>query len=184
MPEGDTIFRAARTLNLALAGKTVTRFTSAYPALTRVDDDTPIAGRMVARVDARGKHLLMHFGEGVRRTAEGTPGGPAPPLILRTHMRMNGSWHIYAKRRGPLHPARLPHSRGPQSPAPFGRDLGEPWQLPRWQARIIIETDDFVAVGFNVPIAEFLDEAQAARQSDLRSIGPDLLGETFDEDEA
>ena len=73
-------------------------------------------------------------------------------------MRMHGSWHIYRP--------------------------GETWQLPRSQARIVIETSDFVAVGFNVPIAEFLDERQAARQDDLRKLGPDLLGVEFDEDEA
>lgn len=143
MPEGDTIFRAARTLHLALAGKTVTRFTSVYPALTRIDEDAPIAGRTITRVEARGKHLLMHF---------------SATTTLRTHMRMHGSWHIYRP--------------------------GEAWQLPRRDARIIIETSDFVAVGFNVPIAEFLDARQAARQDDLRKIGPDLLGVEFDEDEA
>lgn len=143
MPEGDTIFRAARTLHLALAGRTVTRFTSDYPALTRIDEDAPLAGRTVARVFAAGKHLLVEFSGG---------------LTLRTHMRMHGSWHIYRP--------------------------GEAWQRPRRDARIIVETADFVAVGFNVPIAEFLDERQRARQDDLRSLGPDLLGARFDEDEA
>jgi endonuclease-8 len=143
VPEGDTIFRAARTLHRALAGKTVTRFTSDYPALTRVDEDAPIAGRTITGVEARGKHLLLMLSGG---------------LILRTHMRMHGSWHIYRS--------------------------GERWQLPRRDARIVIETADFVAVGFNVPIAEFLDERRQGRQEDLRRMGPDLLGETFDEDEA
>ena len=150
MPEGDTIFRAARTLNLALAGKPVTRFTSVYPALTRIDEDAPIAGRIITSVEARGKHLLMHFGE--------TPGLKSRPTTLRTHLRMHGSWHIYRP--------------------------GETWQRPRGEARIVIETADFVAVGFNIPVAEFLDASQAKRQEDLRRIGPDLLGETFDEDEA
>ena len=45
MPEGDTIFRAARTLHRALAGKPVVRFESVFPALTRVHDDTPLTGR-------------------------------------------------------------------------------------------------------------------------------------------
>jgi hypothetical protein len=44
VPEGDTIFRAARTLQKALGGKTVTRFESAYPALNRIHEDTPITG--------------------------------------------------------------------------------------------------------------------------------------------
>ena len=143
MPEGDTIFRAARTLNLALGGKIVTRFTSDYPALTRVDEDTPLRGQTIAGAEARGKHLLITFSNG---------------LTLRTHMRMHGSWHIYRP--------------------------GEAWQLPRRDARIVIETSDFVAVGFNVPIAEFLTERQQTRQQDLRALGPDLLGVTFDEDEA
>lgn len=143
MPEGDTIFRAARTLHLALAGNTVTRFTSDYPALTRIHEDAPLTGRIVARVYAQGKHLLIEFSGG---------------LTLRTHMRMHGSWHIYRP--------------------------GESWQLPRHDARIVIETAAFVAVGFNVPIAELLDDRQRARQDDLRALGPDLLGDVFDEDEA
>ena len=156
MPEGDTIFRAARTLNLALAGKPVTRFTSVYPALTRIDEDAPIAGRIITSVEARGKHLLMHFGAptGESRALKGR----ATSTTLRTHLRMHGSWHIYRP--------------------------GETWQRPRGEARIVIETADFVAVGFNIPIAEFLDASQALRQEDLRRIGPDLLGDTFDEDEA
>src|SRR4051812_13123857 len=71
MPEGDTIFRAARTLHRALAGKAVVRFESMLPALDRVHDDTPITGRTIERVDARGKHLLMQF---------------SGDLVLRTHM--------------------------------------------------------------------------------------------------
>jgi endonuclease-8 len=80
MPEGDTIFRAARTLHKALGGKQVTRFESVFPKLNRVDEDHPIAGRTVESVEARGKHLLMNLSGG---------------LTLRTHMRMSGSWHIY-----------------------------------------------------------------------------------------
>ena len=80
MPEGDTILRAAQALHRVLAGQTVTRFDSVYPALTRVAEDRPIVGRTIESVTARGKHLLMSF---------------SGDLILRTHMRMNGSWHLY-----------------------------------------------------------------------------------------
>ena len=80
MPEGDTIFRTARNLGRALAGKPVTVFRSTYPMLTRFHDDTPITGQLVSSVEARGKWLLIHFSGG------GT---------LATHMLMNGSWHIY-----------------------------------------------------------------------------------------
>ena len=61
MPEGDTIFRAARTLHRVFAGKTVTRFESMYPALTRIADDHSIVGRTIESVSARGKHLLIAF---------------------------------------------------------------------------------------------------------------------------
>ncbi|HUN83458.1 MAG TPA: DNA-formamidopyrimidine glycosylase family protein [Terracidiphilus sp.] len=80
MPEGDTIFRTARALTRALVGRPITRFRSNYPLLTRFDDDTPLAGQLVDRVESRGKWLLMHF----------SGGG-----ILVTHMLMSGSWHIY-----------------------------------------------------------------------------------------
>ncbi|HEX7153130.1 MAG TPA: DNA-formamidopyrimidine glycosylase family protein [Thermoanaerobaculia bacterium] len=143
MPEGDTIHRAARVLHAALAGKVVTHFESVYPQLVRVDDETPVTGRTIERVVASGKNLLMVF---------------SGDLQLRTHMRMNGSWHIYRP--------------------------GERWRKPRGDMRVVVATEDFVAVGFNVPVAEFLDEREAARHDDLRLIGPDLLGETFDADEA
>ncbi len=80
MPEGDTIFRTARALGRALAGKPITGFRSTYPLLTRFDDDTPLAGQLVESVESRGKWLLIHFSGG------GT---------LATHMLMSGSWHIY-----------------------------------------------------------------------------------------
>jgi endonuclease VIII len=141
MPEGDTVFRAARTLQKALAGRTVTRFESMLPQLTRVDDDTPLAGRRVERVWSQGKHLLMAF---------------SGDLVLRTHMRMNGSWHVYRP--------------------------GEPWQRPRREMRVVLETDAFVAVAFSVPVAEFSTAGEAAR--DLRPLGPDLLDSGFDAAEA
>ena len=143
MPEGDTIHRAAATLDRAMAGKIVTSFETVFPLLARVDDQTPIAGRTIERVRAAGKNLLFDF---------------SGDLHLRTHMRMNGSWHIYRP--------------------------GEAWQKRRGDMRIVIATNDFVAVGFNIPIAEFLDERALARHDDLRKIGPDFLSDDFDEAEA
>jgi endonuclease VIII len=80
VPEGDTIFRAARTLHRALSGKTVTHFESVFPRLSRVDVDSGVVGRTIQSVESRGKWLLMHF---------------SGDLILLSHMLMNGSWHIY-----------------------------------------------------------------------------------------
>lgn len=80
MPEGDTIFRAAQTLQRALAGSVVTGFETQLPALARVDEDHPIVGRTVEFVEASGKWLRIGF---------------SGDLVLLTHMLMSGSWHIY-----------------------------------------------------------------------------------------
>ena len=80
MPEGDTIFRTARSMERALVGKPITDFRSNYPLLTRFHDDTPIIGQIVERVESRGKWLLIHLSGGA---------------TLVTHMLMNGSWHLY-----------------------------------------------------------------------------------------
>ena len=61
MPEGDTIFRTARTLHRALAGRVVTRFESVYPALTRVDADAPLRGRAIERVELEGDMVKVVF---------------------------------------------------------------------------------------------------------------------------
>lgn len=139
VPEGDTIFRTARTLQRALAGQTVTRFESVYPALSRIDHDRPVAGRTVESAASRGKHLLIAF---------------SGDLILHTHMRMHGSWHLYRP--------------------------GERWRHPAHDMRIVIETAPFVAVAFNVPVAEFLTAATLARHERLQSLGPDLADPAFD----
>ncbi len=87
MPEGDTIFRAARALQKAIGGKQVTAFQANVAKLASVADDKTIVGRTVEKVEARGKWCLIHF------SAPAHGGGE--PLILVTHMLMSGSWHIY-----------------------------------------------------------------------------------------
>jgi endonuclease-8 len=149
MPEGDTIHRAARTLHAALAGQRVERFESVFAHLTRVDADTPIVGRRVERVEARGKHLLMWL------SACHPPGAS---LVLRTHMRMHGSWHVYRP--------------------------GERWQRPRHEMRIVIATPPYIAVAFAVPVAEFVDASTLDREGPVAELGPDPLSDTFDAAEA
>jgi endonuclease-8 len=80
MPEGDTIFRSARALERVLSGNVVTGFETNLAKLARVNDDTPLIGRTIDKVESRGKWLLIHF---------------SGDLILVTHMLMSGSWHIY-----------------------------------------------------------------------------------------
>lgn len=143
MPEGDTIFRTARSLHKALAGHRATRFETAYAHLARVNDDGPIAGRLIERCDAAGKHVLIRFEGG---------------LILRTHMRLNGSWHLYRH--------------------------GERWWRGPQAMRARVDTADWVAVAFDVPVAEFVNEKQLASTGPVAALGPDLLRPDFDRNEA
>ena len=50
MPEGDTIYRAARALQRAIGGKVVMGFETGLAKLARVDDDAPLAGRTVEKL--------------------------------------------------------------------------------------------------------------------------------------
>ena len=75
MPEGDTIHRSAARLRTALAGQTVRAFTA-----PRIEGERPHVGTTIESVEAVGKHLLIHFSDG---------------LTLQTHMMMSGSWHLY-----------------------------------------------------------------------------------------
>ena len=143
MPEGDTILRAANTMHRALAGRVVTAFESMFPLVTRVADQHRLVGRGIESVAARGKHLLMTF---------------SGALVLHTHMRMNGSWHLYRP--------------------------GERWQRPHRDMRLVVTTAEMLAVGFNVPVAELLTPRDLARHDDLRALGPDLLDPAFDRREA
>lgn len=143
MPEGDTIFKAARTLHTALSGKVVIRFESVLPKLMRVNEDAPIVGRSILSVRSVGKWSVMEF---------------SGDLFLLTHMLMNGSWHLYRS--------------------------GESWQRSRSGMRLAIETADYVAVGFNVPIAEFHTKHSLARRKGFNDLGPDVLAPDFDPEDA
>ena len=143
MPEGDSIFRAARSMHRVLSGHAVTKFETAYAHLDRVNVDTPIVGRTIERIESAGKHHLIVF---------------SGDLVLRTHMRMNGSWHLYRH--------------------------GERWWRGPQAMRVRIDTADWVAVAFDVPVAEFVTPKELTTSGPVAKLGPDLLGREFDRDEA
>ncbi|MAT68811.1 MAG: hypothetical protein CMJ58_04740 [Planctomycetaceae bacterium] len=78
MPEGDTIYRSAVQLRKALDGRTVDD-ARVWDRL-RGSKLAHLAGRTIAGVEARGKHLLMHLADGG---------------AIHSHMGMTGSWHLY-----------------------------------------------------------------------------------------
>ncbi|MFE2579876.1 Fpg/Nei family DNA glycosylase [Streptomyces sp. NPDC059378] len=76
MPEGDTVWQAARRLHIALAGRVLIRSDLRVPKYATAD----LTGRTVLDVTPRGKHLLTRIEGG---------------LTLHSHLRMDGSWKIY-----------------------------------------------------------------------------------------
>ena len=138
MPEGDTVWLAAQRMNAALAGAVLRRGELRVPALATVD----IAGATVREVVPRGKHLLIRLADG--RT-------------LRTHFRMDGSWHIYR---------------------PGARWRGG----PAFAVRAVLATDDWECVGFRLHDMALVPTS--AEDELVGHLGPDVLGPDWDLDEA
>jgi endonuclease VIII len=106
--EGDTIHRAARRLDDALAGKPIREATSPNPRAALGSSVERLRGTRLERAEARGKHLLLHFDGG---------------LVVHSHLGMNGFWHVYPRRarwRRPRRSAWLVLSTKAQHAAQFG----------------------------------------------------------------
>jgi endonuclease-8 len=78
MPEGDTLFMAARKVGAVLTGRVITRFESPLPELK----ERGVEGRTVKDVRAQGKYLIVELDDG---------------RALLTHLRMQGSWYASEK---------------------------------------------------------------------------------------
>nr|WP_244962676.1 DNA-formamidopyrimidine glycosylase family protein [Cryobacterium roopkundense] len=77
-------------------------------------------------------------------------------VSVHSHLKMEGSWHLYRH--------------------------GTRWQRPEFQARIVLETLDWVAVGFELGVLELMP--RAAEGAELAYLGPDLLGADWNAVEA
>lgn len=134
MPEGDTIHRSASALRTALAGKVMLRFDA-----PRLIGPSPRAGRVIENVESHGKHLEVQWDDG---------------LVLDTHMRMTGSWHLY--------------------------HAGDRWRSPYTQMRAAIEVEEWVAVCFNAPHVETYQCPDRRRHPGSGRLGPDLCASGTD----
>ena len=138
MPEGDTVWLAARRMHEALADRVLTTSDFRVPQLATTD----LTGRRVLEVVPRGKHLLTRLEGG---------------LSLHTHFRMDGTWHLYAP--------------------------GDRWTGGAdWQVRVVLANTERVAVGYRLPVVELL--ATDREHDAVGHLGPDLLDDGFDADEA
>jgi endonuclease-8 len=136
VPEGDTVWLTAHNLDAAIGGSVLTGCDVRVPAFATVD----LTGEVVHDVQSRGKHLLHHIGD----------------LTLHTHLKMEGSWHLYRP--------------------------GSPWRRPAHQARVILRTEDWVTVGFSLGVVEIVPTAE--QESVVGYLGPDLLGPGWSAPEA
>ena len=129
MPEGDTIHNLATRLRPALEGQVLERFEA-----PQLQGDRPRAGERIDVVEAVGKHLLIRFSGG---------------LTLNTHLRMNGSWHLY----------------------PVGRR----WREPPHLMRCYVGVHDWQAVCFAAPLVRTFPTRRSGTPLDpLAHLGPDL----------
>ena len=138
VPEGDTVWLAAKRMDTALHGATLVRGELRVPQLAEID----LAGATVTEVVPRGKHMLIRFADG--RT-------------LRTHYRMDGSWHVYR---------------------PGARWRGG----PAFSIRAVFTTPEWECVGYrlhDMAMVRTSDEASV-----VGHLGPDVLGPDWDLEEA
>jgi endonuclease-8 len=75
---------------------------------------------------------------------------------LHTHLKMEGSWHLYR--------------------------AGSTWRRPVHEARVVLTTGEWTAVGFALGVTEVI--ATADEDEVDGHLGPDLLGPDWDEAEA
>ena len=75
---------------------------------------------------------------------------------VHSHLKMEGSWHLYRQ--------------------------GTRWRRPEWQARAVLTTADWTAVGFQLGLLEVVPRTE--ENSIVGYLGPDLLGPDWDADEA
>ena len=71
---------------------------------------------------------------------------------IHSHLKMEGSWHRYRH--------------------------GSAWRRPAYQARAVLETADWVAVGFDLGMLDVV--ARDDETSVVGYLGPDVLGEDWD----
>jgi endonuclease-8 len=140
MPEGDTIHHAANRIRPVLEGRVPEQIRT--PQRRHDADRWParLTGRRVTAVEARGKHLLLHF--------EGD-------LVLHSHLRMTGAWDVYA--------------------------LGDRWRRAPRRAWLVLQAPDSEVVQFDGPLLELITESRTRSDPQLRELGQDVVGPSFDE---
>jgi endonuclease VIII len=133
VPEGDTLHRIANALQVLVP------LTVRALLLPRQGLGHSVAGDTVTEVRAVGKNLLVFFSGG---------------LVLHTHLKMTGLWHVYAP--------------------------GERWRRSTWSAVAIIDVGDAIAVCFQAPLVRLIERRRAEREIVLPLASIDLIAAQAD----
>lgn len=125
----------------------------------------PLEGKVLRAARAHGpgpvprvEKIVGQTCTGVRSTGKNLLISFENGLALRGHLRMYGTWHIYKP--------------------------GEPWTRPEREARLVLEVDGAVVVNFSAPVIELIEERTLGYHTPVSNLGPDLLDDAFDVEEA
>lgn len=139
MPEGDTIAYAAQRMRPVLEGWVPDEIRTPHPR-HRIDRwPERLAGRAVSEIRTHGKHLFLCF--------DGD-------LTIHSHLRMTGSWGVYAP--------------------------GRRWRRSARRAWLVLGRGGHQVVQFDGPVLELLTESRTRFDQRLTGLGPDVLAPEFD----
>ncbi len=139
MPEGDTIHYAANRMRPVLAHRVPDEVRTPHPRHRMDRWPERLEGRAVRDVHAHGKHLFVRF--------EGD-------LTLHSHLRMTGSWGVYAD--------------------------GRRWRRSPRRAWLVLLARGHEVVQFDGPVLELMTESRTRFDRRLAALGPDILASDFD----
>lgn len=120
--------RTGAAMRTALVGHATVRF----DAMSAIGP-APREGSVIEEVRCHGRRLEVEWDDGV---------------ILNTHLRFIGEWHLYRHR--------------------------ERWHRPTYEARVVIEVAEWVAVCFNAPQVETYRVLDRGRHPQSGGAGPDI----------
>ncbi|QPK79775.1 Fpg/Nei family DNA glycosylase [Corynebacterium lizhenjunii] len=131
MPEGDSVLQLSQKLKF-MEQQVVAACSIRVPRFATVN----VQGWRCTRVWPYGKHLFMSFAHPEHA-----------PLVLHTHLKMDGRWGIYR--------------------------AGQRWRQPAHTARVVLRLGEVEVVGHRLGMVEVFPQREYAQR--ISHLGPDIL---------
>lgn len=106
----------------------------------------------LATVDLTGRTVSAVRSVGKHLLIDVEPSATDVAVSIHSHLKMEGAWHVHR--------------------------IGQRWRRPAFRARVVLRTNDYEAVGFELGILELLADPDDA----LAYLGPDLLADNWEAD--